>query len=77
MIRWLALFLRAWLITGSRWQPDLRHLTFGVLLGGAVLAFAWVTAQFTEGNTHRVRRVGEVALAEGCSLCGNGAYVTH
>ena len=49
------LFLRAWITPGRRWQPDLRHLTMGLLLGGLVVLFAWVTSLFTENRTSVVR----------------------
>lgn len=51
----LLLFLRAWIAPRNIWQPDMAHLFYGVVLGVAVLAFAWLVALFTEKRTHVVR----------------------
>jgi peptidoglycan/LPS O-acetylase OafA/YrhL len=51
----LLLFLRAWITPLNRWQPDTAHLVYGLILGVAVLAFAWVVALFTEKRTYVVR----------------------
>jgi len=52
----LLLFLRAWLVPSQRWQPDAAHLAYGVVIGVAVLGFAWPVSIFTEGKTHIVRQ---------------------
>lgn len=49
------LFLRTWLITGTRWQPDFLHLLCGASLGATAILYAWLTASLTEGNTRAVR----------------------
>jgi peptidoglycan/LPS O-acetylase OafA/YrhL len=49
------LFLRAWLVPLQRWQPDVRHLIYGVILGMATLGFAWLVSVFTERNTRAAR----------------------
>jgi len=59
----LLLFLRAWITPKDRWQPDAAHLFFGVILGVAVLAFAWTVALFTEKRTHVVRNWLRNAIA--------------
>ncbi len=51
----LLVFLRAWLAPSQRWQPDVRHLTYGVVLGMATLGFAWLVSVFTERNTRAAR----------------------
>ena len=51
----LLVFLRAWLVPSQRWQPDVRHLTYGVVLGIATLGFAWLVSVFTERNTRAAR----------------------
>lgn len=49
------LFLRAWLVPGQRWQPDARHLLYGVVIGAVVLVFAWLVARATEFKTRQAR----------------------
>ena len=51
----LLLFVRAWLVPPQRWQPDVSHGVRGVLVGAAVLAFAWLVSLVTEGKTHLAR----------------------
>jgi peptidoglycan/LPS O-acetylase OafA/YrhL len=52
----MLVFLRAWIGSSQRWQPDLAHLSYGVLAGLATLTFAWLVSRFTEGRTHIVRK---------------------
>jgi peptidoglycan/LPS O-acetylase OafA/YrhL len=49
------LFLRSWLVPAQKWQPDLIHLFYAVMIGGAALAFAWLVSTFTESKTRVVR----------------------
>jgi len=51
----LLLFLRAWITPDRRWQPDLPHLVWGLLLGGLVILFAWAVSLCTENRTSVVR----------------------
>ena len=50
-------FLRAWLAPTCRWQPDVTHLSYGLILGVAVLAFAWFISLFTENQTRQARQL--------------------
>ena len=50
------LFLRAWLVPAQKWQPDVRHLAYGIVLGAVALGFAWFVSIFTENKTRVVRR---------------------
>jgi peptidoglycan/LPS O-acetylase OafA/YrhL len=52
----LLLFLRAWLVPAQRWEPDLPHLGYGVVIAVAVLGFAWFVSIFTEGKTRIARQ---------------------
>lgn len=47
----LVLFLRASLTPWKRWQPDYKHLGYGLILGVGVLVFAWAISLFTENKT--------------------------
>ncbi len=47
----LLLFLRAFLIENRRWQPDFRHLFFGLLIGGVAILYSLLIARFTEART--------------------------
>jgi peptidoglycan/LPS O-acetylase OafA/YrhL len=49
------LFLRAWLVPAQRWQPDSKHLFYGVGIGTIVLVFAWLVAGVTEFRTREAR----------------------
>jgi peptidoglycan/LPS O-acetylase OafA/YrhL len=51
----LLVFLRGWLVPPQRWQPDVLHLIYCVILGITTLAFAWLVSVFTEANTRKVR----------------------
>ncbi|HTR47744.1 MAG TPA: acyltransferase [Verrucomicrobiae bacterium] len=55
------LFLRAWIASPERWQPQGRHLLFGVVIGVGALTYAWLVSTFTERKTsavrHRLRRI--------------------
>jgi peptidoglycan/LPS O-acetylase OafA/YrhL len=51
----LLLFLRAWLVPAQRWQPDVLHLTYGLVLGMITLGFAWLVSLITEKKTPEVR----------------------
>jgi len=50
------LFLRAAILSGSRWQPDAVHVFYGLGIGAIVLAFCWLIARFTEHRTGEARR---------------------
>jgi peptidoglycan/LPS O-acetylase OafA/YrhL len=50
------LFLRAWIVSPQRWQPDAAHLACGVLIGVAALGFAWLVSLFTENKTRVARQ---------------------
>lgn len=49
------LFMRAWLVPGSRWQPDAAHLLYGLGIGTLVLVFSWLVARATEFKTREAR----------------------
>jgi peptidoglycan/LPS O-acetylase OafA/YrhL len=51
----MLVFLRAWIGSSQRWQPDPAHLFYGALAGLATLTFAWLVSIFTEGRTRTVR----------------------
>jgi peptidoglycan/LPS O-acetylase OafA/YrhL len=48
-------FLTAWIVGESRWQPDARHLLYGVAILGLTIAYAYILASLTEFRTDRVR----------------------
>jgi peptidoglycan/LPS O-acetylase OafA/YrhL len=50
------LFLRAWIVSSQRWQPDAVHLAFGLVIGVVTLGFAWLVSLFTENKTRVVRQ---------------------
>jgi peptidoglycan/LPS O-acetylase OafA/YrhL len=49
------LFLRAWIASPERWQPNGRHLFYGAALGTLTLFFAWAVSAFTENKTGVLR----------------------
>jgi peptidoglycan/LPS O-acetylase OafA/YrhL len=49
------LFLRYWLVPEQKWQPDLTHLFYAVIVGSAALIFAWLVSTLTEAKTPVVR----------------------
>lgn len=51
----LLLFLRAWIVPLQRWQPDVKHLLYGGLVGAAVIGFIWAVSLITENKTHVAR----------------------
>jgi peptidoglycan/LPS O-acetylase OafA/YrhL len=50
------LFLRAWIGTPERWQPEGRYLLFVLAIGFVTLTYAWAVSTFTENKTSVVRR---------------------
>ena len=50
------LLLRGLLDPKGNWQPDLRHLLYGLGIVLAMLIYAYVVAEFTEARTASVRR---------------------
>jgi peptidoglycan/LPS O-acetylase OafA/YrhL len=52
----MLVFLRAWIGSSQRWQPDSTHLPYGFLAGLAALTFAWLVSVFTEGRTRTARK---------------------
>jgi peptidoglycan/LPS O-acetylase OafA/YrhL len=51
----LLLFVRAWLVSSLRWQPNIPHLFYGLMIGAVTLLFAWSVSIFTEKKTATVR----------------------
>ncbi len=51
----LLLFFRAWLIRDARWQFDVRHSAYAVLISAVVVAYAYLIASFTEARTEAAR----------------------
>ena len=51
----LLLFLRAWITPSEVWRPNTLNVILGVMLGIAVLCFAWVVSLFTEKKTRVVQ----------------------
>lgn len=51
-------FLCAWLTAAGngRWQPDLLHGAYGLVIAGGTLLYAFGVAQLTEARTDRVRK---------------------
>ena len=52
----LLVFLRAWLVRGAPWQPDLRHAAAACAIFGLTVGYAFVVARFTEQRTGLVRQ---------------------
>jgi peptidoglycan/LPS O-acetylase OafA/YrhL len=52
----LLVFLRAALVPGRPWSPDMLHIGFAGGLTILMLAYAWLIAQVTEARTDVVRR---------------------
>jgi peptidoglycan/LPS O-acetylase OafA/YrhL len=50
------LLLRGLLDPHGNWQPDLRHLLYGLAIALLMLGFAYLVAEFTEARTTVVRR---------------------
>jgi peptidoglycan/LPS O-acetylase OafA/YrhL len=50
------LLLRGLLDPSGNWQPDPRHLFYGLGIALLMLTYAYVVAEFTEGRTSHVRR---------------------
>ena len=50
------LLLRGLLDPRGTWQPDLRHLAYGLGIGLLMLTYAYGVAEFTEARTASVRR---------------------
>jgi peptidoglycan/LPS O-acetylase OafA/YrhL len=50
------IFCQAWLITNSRWQTDLFHISTGIILLITVNLYAFAIAQITEAKTEQVRK---------------------
>jgi peptidoglycan/LPS O-acetylase OafA/YrhL len=49
------LFLRAWIQPSHRWQPDGKHLAYGLGIGAITLTFSWLVALVTEYKTGEAR----------------------
>jgi peptidoglycan/LPS O-acetylase OafA/YrhL len=50
------LILRGMLDPQGNWQPDVKHLCYGLAIALLVLGFAYLVAEFTEARTAVVRR---------------------
>jgi peptidoglycan/LPS O-acetylase OafA/YrhL len=57
------LFLRAWIASPEKWQPDGRHLFYGAAVGTITLFLAWAVSRFTEERTGALRKWVRNALA--------------
>jgi peptidoglycan/LPS O-acetylase OafA/YrhL len=53
----LLLLLRAWIVPPPRWQPDVRHLGYGAIVGAVTISFAWFVSIFTENKTRVARQL--------------------
>jgi peptidoglycan/LPS O-acetylase OafA/YrhL len=49
------LFLRAWIPPSEGWQPNPLNIVLAVMVGSAVLCFAWMVSLFTEKKTRFVQ----------------------
>ena len=52
----LLLLLRAWIVPTPRWQPDLKHLGYGAIVGAVTISFALFVSVFTENKTRVARQ---------------------
>jgi peptidoglycan/LPS O-acetylase OafA/YrhL len=51
----ILIFLQSWLLSRSRWSPDLLHVCAGIGIAGLVLAYALLVAAVTEDKTDTFR----------------------